>query len=85
MKITKKIAGKTEDILRKTFIRDWGANIHNKRLRRRLKNDNFTILCPNCIGGTMYKKLGKEFFSPTINLWMTQRDFIKFAVNLKEY
>ncbi|MGN9154865.1 DUF1919 domain-containing protein [Bariatricus sp. HCP3S3_E12] len=85
MYIIKKVLGKIEDTLRKSFIRELGANIHNKRLRARLTNDNFSILCPNCIGGTMYKKLGKQFLSPTINLWMTQRDFIKFAVNLKEY
>lgn len=85
MLIMKKILEKTEDTLRNTFVRKLGADIHNKRLRARLTNDNFTILCPNCIGGTMYKKLGKKFLSPTINLWMTQRDFIKFVVNLKRY
>lgn len=80
-----RLMGFLEDALRKTFIRPLGERIHNARLRKRLRNDNFTILCPNCIGGTMYRKLGKEFLSPTINLWMTQGDFIKFAVHLEDY
>lgn len=61
----------------------------NRRLeaswRKRLKADNFTILCPNCIGGIIYHRLGKQFLSPTVNLFLSQRDFIKFAVGLEHY
>ena len=85
MLILTKIVDYLDDLLRKTFIRPLGERIHNARLRKRLRNDQFTILSPNCIAGTMYRKLGKEFLTPTINLWMTQGDFIKFAVNLREY
>lgn len=53
--------------------------------RARLKNEDFTILCSTCLGGVIYHRLGKQFLSPTINLWMTQRDFIEFACNLKHY
>ncbi len=35
--------------------------------------------------GVIYHRLGKQFLSPTINLWMHQRDFIKFATNLAYY
>lgn len=85
MLIFTKVMGFLDDALRKTFIRPLGERIHNARLRKRLRNDHFTILSPNCIAGTMYRKLGKEFLTPTINLWMTQGDFIKFAVNLRDY
>lgn len=54
-------------------------------LRRRLTADNFSIICSNCIGGIIYNRLGKQFLSPTINMYFTQRDFIKFAVNLEYY
>ena len=57
----------------------------NKKFQKRLKNDNFTILCPNCIGGCIYHRLGKKFLSPTINMWMTQPDFVKFLLHLDEY
>lgn len=37
------------------------------------------------IGGVIYHSLGKEFLSPTINLFMSQKDFIKFIQNLDYY
>ena len=65
------------------------ANIKNARLekdlRSRLTAQNFSIICSNCIGGTIYNRLGLQFLSPTINMYFTQKDFIKFAVNLKHY
>lgn len=56
-----------------------------KKFRRKLKNKDFSIICSNCIGGVIYNNLGLEFLSPTINLFFTQEDFIKFAINLKYY
>ncbi|MCQ2387262.1 MAG: DUF1919 domain-containing protein [Clostridia bacterium] len=59
---------------------------HKKKSdKKRLKNDNFTIICNTCIGGAIYHRLNKRFDSPTINLWFSQPDFMKFARNLKEY
>lgn len=55
------------------------------KLRKRLKNENFSILCSNCIGGTIYNRLGKQFLSPTINLWFYQKDFLKFIQNIHYY
>lgn len=54
-------------------------------MRKRLKNKDFSILCSNCIGGVIYHRLGLQFRSPTVNLWMRQKDFITLAHNLKEY
>ena len=56
-----------------------------KQLRKPLKNDSFSIICSNCIGGTIYNRLGKQFLSPTINMWINQKDFIKLIFNLKSY
>lgn len=53
--------------------------------RMRLKNKEFTIISSNCIAGVIYKDLGMEFFSPTINLFFYPADFIKFCKNLKYY
>ena len=50
-----------------------------------LSNDNFSIICNNCIGGVIYHSLGKKFLSPTINLYITPSDFVKFCSNLKYY
>lgn len=43
------------------------------------------MICSNCIGGLIYHRLGLKFMSPTINLWMTQSDFLKFVLELKMY
>ena len=59
--------------------------VKRKKLRKKLKNDNFSIICSNCIGGIIYNRLGKKFLSPTINLWIRQNDFLKFVLDLKGY
>lgn len=56
--------------------------LYERYRRKHLKNKDFTILCSNCIGGIIYHRLGLEFRSPTVNLWMRQRDFLKLASNL---
>lgn len=58
---------------------------YEQSVRRRLKNTDFSILCSNCIGGVIYHRLGLQFQSPTVNLWMHQRDFIRFVSDLREY
>jgi uncharacterized protein (DUF1919 family) len=60
-------------------------HVYEQYMRARLKNKDFTILCSNCIGGIIYHRLGLQFRSPTVNLWMRQRDFIEFAKNIRKY
>lgn len=68
-----------------TIVRKIYRKVHRYFLRKRLKNKNFTILAPTCIAGVMYHELGHKFLSPTINLWMYDKDFLKFVHNLKDY
>lgn len=37
------------------------------------------------LGGVVYHDLEQEFLSPTINLWFTPDDFLKFVENLERY
>ena len=60
-------------------------NLHIKKLRRKLKNKDFTIICNNCLGGFIYHDLGCKFLTPTINLFFSTDDFILFASDLKYY
>lgn len=53
--------------------------------RKKLKNKDFSIICSTCVGGVIYHDLGLQFLSPTINMFMSNLDFIKFACNLKQY
>lgn len=80
MNIFKKIYYKTLTLIQKIY-----TNVYELKLRKRLKNKDFSIICSNCIGGVIYHRLGKKFLSPTINLWLHQDDFLKFVLNLKEY
>ncbi len=57
----------------------------SEHFQKRLKNDNFTILCSNCVGGTLYHRLGKQFLTPTINMWFPQPDFVEFCLHLDYY
>lgn len=59
--------------------------LSNALYRFRLKNDNFTIIANTCIAGVMYHKLGKQFLSPTINLWMHDVDFYRFLRDMDTY
>ena len=62
-----------------------GQAVYAGLLRRKLKNKDFTIICSNCIGGIIYNRLGLQFRSPTINMWMHQRDCIRLMKDLREY
>lgn len=47
--------------------------------------NNPTIISSNCIGGIIYNNLDHRFLSPTINLFISSKDFIKLINNLKVY
>ena len=53
--------------------------------KRKLKNKNFTIFSSNCVGGVIYHSLGLRFLSPTINLWIEPKDFIKILSYPEKY
>ena len=59
--------------------------IENKHYQKNLKNTEFTLLCPNCIGGLIYHRLGERFNSPTIDLTIDTVDFCNFLEYLDYY
>lgn len=76
MNFVMKVRDKLQTILSKEV-----NSVYERHIRRRLINNDFTLLCSNCIGGIIYHRLGLQFHSPTVNLWMHQRDFLKLATN----
>ena len=54
-------------------------------MRGRLLNKDFTLLAPNCMAGILLHDLGLRFLTPTVNLMMTQPDFLNFVLNLDQY
>ena len=71
-------------LLKKTRlkVRDLLVNNNNKKI---LKNQGFTIIASDCIGGVLYHDLGMEFFSPTINMFFSASDYIKFLSDMPGY
>lgn len=62
--------------MRKTFVMP--------RMRKRLKNKNFSLITNNCTGGFIYHDLGLRFNSPTINLFFYKDHFFTFLEHLEE-
>ena len=53
--------------------------------RKKLREDNFTIISNNCWGGHVYRYFNMPYDSPTIGLFFESTDYIKFISNLKHY
>lgn len=80
-----KIKGRLKEFWTNSHLFHWIDNAVSKHYIKKLKNDRFTILCSNCIGGTIYHRLRKQFLSPTINLFIPEKQFISFCLHLKYY
>lgn len=59
--------------------------MHNCFYRKNNHNYNPTIISQNCIGGVLYKMLGLQFTSPTINMFIEDENFVKLVENLEHY
>lgn len=61
----------------------------NKRIiwcmRNLYGNKQVSIISQNCIAGVFYHDMKQQFLSPTINLFFTCPDFVKFVLDLKLY
>lgn len=77
-------------------MRDLPERVKTKFLRKKrdrkirhiysiVKPNDVTIISQNCIGGVFYHDLGLQFLSPTINLFIKEPDFVRFALNLRHY
>ena len=44
-----------------------------------------SLLCNNCTGGVILHELGLRFDTPTINTWIPDEDFLRFAENIAFY
>lgn len=63
-------------------IRD---RIINEKNVKRLNNKDFTLISRDCLGGIVLHDMHLRFNTPTINLWFSPSDFVKFCKGLKYY
>lgn len=69
-------------LIAKPFIR----KDYISKLQRKYNYENkVSLITSNCIGGEIYNDLQLKFLSPTINLWISEPDFLKFVFDLKGY
>lgn len=79
--------GKTLMICKKIKQRSnkfFRQRINNKKIKQ-LKNKDFSLITPNCLGGFVLHDLGLQFKTPTINLFFDGLEYFDFLENLKEY
>lgn len=74
-----------KDLYKKSPVFSAFDKTFSNRARKRLTNHDFTILCPNCIGGLIYHRLGERFNSPTVNISMDTPDFASLLRHLDYY
>ena len=59
---------------------------HERRLMLQNKTmGEKTLITNTCIGGRLYHDYNQQFLSPTIDLYIKPKDFVKLCCNLKEY
>lgn len=66
-------------------IREYRRKRIRKSLQEKVTNRNVSIFCNNCVGGVIAHDLGLRFNSPTVNLYMSPQDFVKFALRPEYY
>ena len=64
------------------------AAIRKRRIAERkaaLTNRDFTVIAKDCTGAMLLHDLGLRFDTPTVNLFFTAGDFVKFCARLEYY
>lgn len=59
--------------------------ISHLRRRKQVESKNLTIISNNCIAGVLYHDNKMKFYSPTINLFIKEEDFVIFCEHLDEF
>lgn len=57
----------------------------NRRNRKKLINNDFSLISIDCLGGIVQHDLGVKFNTPTVNLWFYPLDFLRFVNDLEHY
>ncbi len=80
MNLVERLNKKTKDFCAKFFRKNICED-----MRSQLRNCEVSIISSNCIGGILSHDLGIQFASPTVNLFFTAGDFVKFVSDLRRY
>ena len=53
--------------------------------RKRLKRLDFTVISNNCWAGSVYRRYGIPYRSPTVGLYFFPRDYVQFCSRIRHY
>ena len=70
--------------IRNLFIKI-NDKLKKRKLRKKLKSTDFTIISNNCWGSFTYQKYGLMYRSPTIGLYILGHDFVKLCSDWENY
>ncbi|PST93281.1 DUF1919 domain-containing protein [Photobacterium sp. NCIMB 13483] len=71
-------------VYKRTLFRVYRSYVNDKH-KKKLTNENFSIISNNCIGGITCSDLDQPFNSPTVDCFFYSSCYIKFCQNLKYY
>lgn len=63
----------------------WRRRILSRVVKKKLDLSDVSLVSMNCVGGILYHDCKSKFLSPTIDLYFSASDFIKFVNNMDEY
>lgn len=69
----------------KNFYYTQKRRILSRIVKKKVNISNVSLISQNCIGGVIYHDTNQKFLSPTVNLYILPKDFIKFVNNLNYY
>ena len=74
------------NVIFRVKVRDKVINpIMSGRRKRKLKNEDFTIISNNCWAGHVYRYYNLPYNTPTVGLYFYPDEYIRFLSNLKKY
>lgn len=59
--------------------------ITKSKMRKRLKNKDFTIISDNCWAGRVHEELGIPYTTPFIGMFIYSEDYVKLVKNFEDY
>ncbi|MCR5652727.1 MAG: DUF1919 domain-containing protein [Ruminococcus sp.] len=68
-----------------SFYNNWRRRILSRIVKKKLDLSDVSLISMNCVGGIMYHDCESRFLTPTIDLYFSASDFIKFVNNLDLY
>ena len=55
------------------------------KIGKKVNLEGVSLISQNCVGGVIYHDAKQKFLSPTVNLYILPKDFIKFVNNIDYY